>query len=142
MSIRELAVETTRRIQAIDITDQVLVQPLEDGFLWIGCPHTTAAVLIGEGDPDMLADYERVAGELFAPFEPFLHHRNNNPNAAAHLVSSFIGGQLLLPVVDRRLVLGSFQRIILLELDGPKSQRVVQITSLAAMPSSRVEMTV
>lgn len=139
MGIRELSVETTRRIQAIDITDLVSAHDLRDGFVWIGCPHTTAGVLIGESDPDMLADYERVAAELFAPFEPFRHHKNDSANAAAHLVSSFVGGQLLLPVVDGRLALGTYQRVIFLELDGPKARRTVQLAGFPALPPFATE---
>ena len=128
----DLALSTTRAIEALDITGLVLTEHWPDGFLWIGCPHTTAAVLVGESDPDMLADYERVAAELFASFEPFRHHKNDNPNAAAHLISSFIGAQLVLPVAGGRPTLGTHQRIVFLELDGPKPNRTVRLLSLSA----------
>lgn len=130
----ELKLETSAAIQAIDITDRVTALAWPDGFAWIGCPHTTAALVIGEGDPDMLEDYERVARDTYAPYEPFKHHRNDNPNAPAHLVSSFAGTQLLFPVVGSRLVLGTFQRIVLIELDGPKPGRVIKLASLPAGP--------
>jgi len=125
-----LVVSTSRAIEAIDITERIAAERWPDGFAWLNCPHTTAALLIGESDPDMLEDYERVAAELFAPYEPFRHHRNDNPNGAAHLVSSFVGTQLLLRVQNGRLQLGTFQRVIFLELDGPKATRLVQLESL------------
>jgi len=129
----ELSLATERKVQALDVTEAVHERTWPDGFLWVGCPHTTAAIIVGESDPDMLADYERVATELFAPFEPFRHHRNDNPNAAAHLVSSLAGAQLLLPVVDGRVQLGTYQRLIFLELDGPKPARTLRIGSVAAI---------
>lgn len=125
-----LSVVTERAVQAIDITERIVDRPWADGFLWIACPHTTAAILIGESDQDMLEDLERIARELFAPWEPFKHHKNDNPNSAAHLVSSIVGSQVLLPVQDGRLVLGTYQRIVFLELDGPKAARTVQLASI------------
>jgi secondary thiamine-phosphate synthase enzyme len=129
--VSNLRVTSERAIQAIDITDRLLEQTWPDGLLLVSVPHTTAALVLGEADPEMLDDYERVARELFAPFEPFAHHRNDNPNAAAHLLSSIAGTQLLLPVREGRPALGTWQRVLLLELDGPKT-RMIELASLAS----------
>jgi len=129
--VRELRIESARRIEARDVTDLLLAQALPDGFAWCATQHTTAALLVCEGDPDMLLDIERTAEGLFAPFEPFLHRRNNNPNAAAHLVSSTFGTQLVFPVVDGRIQLGPWQRVVFLELDGPRERRIL-VASMAA----------
>lgn len=128
-----LAVSTERRIQALDLTDRLLARSWPDGVLLLSLVHTTAALLIGEADPEMLEDYERVATEFFAPWEPFKHHRNDNPNAAAHLFSSLAGTHLPLPVRDGRLALGSYQRVVLLELDGPKPRRI-ELASIPTQP--------
>ena len=128
-----LAVETTRKVEAIDITDQLTGRDYPDGLLLVSTGHTTAALIVGEADTEMLEDYERVARDLFATWEPFRHHRNDNPNAAAHLVSSIAGTQLLLPVRDGALVLGAWQRVLLLELDGPKTRRV-DLTAIPGQP--------
>jgi secondary thiamine-phosphate synthase enzyme len=127
----ELQLHTERHIQALDVTEQVSSRRWPNGFLWIACPHTTAALVLGEADPEMLADYEKAAAGLFAPFEPFAHHKNDNPNAASHLLSSVAGSQLVLPVIDGRLALGEYQRIVFLELDGPRTRRL-QLATLAA----------
>jgi secondary thiamine-phosphate synthase enzyme len=129
----ELEISTDRKVQALDVTDLVANRDWPNGLLWVACPHTTAALVLGESDPEMLADYERIAAQLFVPFEPFRHQRNDNPNAAAHLVSSLAGTQLILPVREGRPVLGQYQRIIFIELDGPR-QRRLQLTTIAAGP--------
>lgn len=129
--MRELQIETQRRVEARDITDLVTSLPNPDGFLWLSCPHTTAALLLSESDPDMLTDLEHCALKLFAPLEPFSHNKNNNPNASAHLFSSLMGTHLLLPV-EGRVQLGTYQRIVFLELDGPRSRRI-HLKHLAAM---------
>jgi secondary thiamine-phosphate synthase enzyme len=132
--VAERTIETTRRIQAIDVTEVIAHEAWPDGLVWVTTPHTTTALVIGEGDPDMLADYESVAARLFEPLEPFRHHRNDNPNAAAHLVSSFAGTQLIIPATGGRLAMGRFQRLILLELDGPRTRmlRAVAIPTVSA----------
>ena len=78
--MRKIDVTTERSLQAIDVTDLVTAQRWPDGWLILSVPHTTAALIIGENDPEMLEDYEKVAAGLPAPFEPFKHHRNDNPS--------------------------------------------------------------
>lgn len=131
--MKKIEVATERSVQALDITDRISAEAWPDGWLILSVPHTTAALIIGENDPEMLEDYEKVAVELPAPFEPFKHHRNDNPNAAAHVISSFAGTQLMLPVVEGKLMLGTWQRIIFIELDGPKT-RTILCGSVAMQP--------
>jgi secondary thiamine-phosphate synthase enzyme len=130
----EFQLQSQARIQTVDITDLVTSREWPDGLLWLSTPHTTVSLVIGEADEDMLADYERVAGKLFEPYQPFRHHKNDNPNAAAHLLSSFGGTQLLLPVVAGRPVLGTHQRIVFIELDGPKARRL-KVASIPVIDS-------
>ena len=130
--MRSIEIRTERAIQALDVTELITAQTWADGFLLVSIPHTTAALVLGENDPEMLEDYEKVAGGLPAPFEPFKHHRNDNPNAAAHVISSFAGTQLIVPVVDGSVMLGTWQRIIFIELDGPKARSLL-VGSLAAI---------
>jgi secondary thiamine-phosphate synthase enzyme len=129
--VQEIAFETGRKIEASDLTDRLAALDLPDGFAWFSIPHTTGGLILCEADPEMLADLERVAAELLEPFEPFSHNKNDNPNAAAHLLSSLFGSQLILPVVDGRLSLGTYQRILFLELDGPR-RRQIRVGGLVA----------
>ncbi|MDQ2960201.1 MAG: YjbQ family protein [Candidatus Dormibacteraeota bacterium] len=128
-----MIVQTTRPVQALDITNQVILKApeLPDlGLLWAAVPHTTAALLMSEVDADLLVDLERFAAIWLIPFEPFTHHKNDNPNAAAHLTSALAGTQLLLPIRGGEVSLGRYQRIVLLELDGPKD-RTVELAPVA-----------
>jgi secondary thiamine-phosphate synthase enzyme len=131
--VTEISLATHRVLEAIDITDRVAQLEHQDGFLWISCPHTTCALILCEADGDMLADIEKAAGTLFAKMEPFAHHRNDKPNAAAHLWSSMAGTQLLIPVTDGKMETGSYQRIVFVELDGPREHRTVRLAYLAAL---------
>ncbi len=129
--MRRLAVTSAKSIHAFDVTDLISAEVWPNGWLVVSVPHTTAALIIGENDPEMLEDYEKVAARLPLPFEPFKHHRNDNPNGAAHIISSFAGTQLMLPVEDGQLVLGTWQRLIFIDLDGPKD-RTILCGSIAA----------
>jgi secondary thiamine-phosphate synthase enzyme len=120
----DIDVETSRRIEARDVTELVAKQELRDGIHVVSTPHTTAAVLLSEADEDLLRDLERAAGELLRPLEPFAHARQNNPNAAAHIFASLAGTQLLVEVEAGQLVLGRYQRLCFLELDGPRRRRL------------------
>jgi secondary thiamine-phosphate synthase enzyme len=122
--MNEFQLESSARIQAIDITALVARRVADDGLLWLSTPHTTAALFLCEADAKMLADVEKTAGKLLAPLEPFTHDKNDEPNAVAHLFSSLMGTQLLVRVVDGRLRMGDHQRIVFLELDGPRQRRV------------------
>ena len=123
--MRRIEVRTERAVQALDVTDAITTHRWPDGWLILSAPHTTAALILGENDPEMLEDYEKVAAGLPAPFEPFKHHRNDNPNAAAHVISSLAGTQLILSVEAGQVVLGTWQRIIFIELDGPKTRTIL-----------------
>ena len=124
---------TDRRTQAIDVTQLLTSRPGPDGVLLVSVEHTTAAIFLGESGAEMFADYERVAEALVESHGPFEHERWNPGNAQSHVLSSFIGTQLLLPVTDGRLDVGTWQRVIFLELDGPR-RRSIALLSLASQP--------
>ena len=115
---------TSRRTQALDITHLFTSRDWPDGLLLVTVEHTTAAVFLGESGSEMFADYERVAAHLIEDHGPWQHEVWNPGNAQSHVLASFIGGQLLLPVSEGRLDVGTWQRIIFLELDGPRPRHI------------------
>jgi secondary thiamine-phosphate synthase enzyme len=126
-----LEFSTDRPTQALDITHLFTSRPWPDGLLLASVEHTTAALFLGESGAEMFADYERVAAGLAAGHGPYHHETWNPGNAEAHVLSSFIGTQLLLPVSAGSLDLGTWQRVIFLELDGPR-RRSIAVMSLPA----------
>jgi secondary thiamine-phosphate synthase enzyme len=128
----EIVVRTIRHVEAIDITELLFGHDMPDGVVLASLPHTTAALVISEADAELLLDFERVASTWALSLEPFQHHKNDNPNAAAHIFSAFVGSQVLLYVENGKPELGRFQRLVLLELDGPK-ERQVQFRSVSAV---------
>jgi len=128
--VLRLPLSTSRPTQALDITHLFTARRWPDGILLVSVEHTTAAIFLGESGAEMFADYERVAAGLVAGKGPFRHETWNPGNAEGHVLSGFIGTQLLLPISSGRLDLGTWQRVIFLELDGPR-ERSIAVVSLA-----------
>jgi secondary thiamine-phosphate synthase enzyme len=95
-----------------------------DGAVLVHVPHTTAAVTVNEGaDPDVVTDLLRRLDELVPWSDPA--DRHGEGNSAAHLKSSLIGCDQVLPVRGGRLALGTWQAVFFCEFDGPRRRRVL-----------------
>lgn len=130
MAGRAVKIATGRKIERRDVTDEVAraVEALgiDEGFVVVSVPHTTAAVTVGENwDPDVGSDMERALAE-WVPGVAFDHGEGNSP---AHFLSEAIGNSRLVPVEAGKLRLGRWQGIFFLELDGPR-ERVVHVDRL------------
>ena len=105
----------------VDITGQVQKavrdSGVSEGTALVFVPHTTAAVTINENaDPDVLHDLRLALTEL-TPKLPYRHGEGNSP---AHLKSSLFGCSQLVPIVNGKLALGTWQGIYFCEFDGPR----------------------
>ncbi|MBI4406689.1 YjbQ family protein [Candidatus Micrarchaeota archaeon] len=119
----EFFVKSKRKIQAIDITKQVEeeVKGKGSGVVHVFVPHCTTAVFVNEFEPNICQDYEKLVSLL--QHEKWKHD-DVDDNAYAHLANALIGNSVCVPVENNELVLGTWQRVILMELDGPRSRRV------------------
>ena len=105
----------------VDITGQVQKavhdSGINEGTALVFVPHTTAAVTINENaDPDVLHDLRLALTEL----TPKLSYRHGEGNSPAHLKSSLFGCSQLVPIVNGKLALGTWQGIYFCEFDGPR----------------------
>lgn len=115
-------VKTSRKVEVIDITPEVS-RRLKGGSLCIlFTPHTTAALSINEFEPLLKSDLEKLYSSLI-PEENWRHNSIDN-NAEAHLLSSIIKPSLAIPLQNGSLALGTWQKILFIELDGPRSRTV------------------
>jgi secondary thiamine-phosphate synthase enzyme len=125
----EFQVRTSRKIERVDITKEIA--RLSEGFaaasaLLVSVPHTTAAVTVGEAwDPDVTGDLERA----LAAWVPEVRFDHGEGNSAAHFLSEAIGVSCLVPCEKGRPLLGRWQGIFLIELDGPRD-RTVRVAAL------------
>ncbi len=124
----EFTVETRQRIEVVDITEMVeravRESGVRDGVAVIHLPHATAALVLNEYEAGLVEDMVRLVTEIFRPGADWKHNLVDS-NAHAHLASALIGSTRLIPVRGGRLLRGTWQNILLLELDGPRTRRVV-----------------
>jgi secondary thiamine-phosphate synthase enzyme len=139
--VRQLDLVSTEPIQLLDLTDQVSTFSREfgkwHGILNIFSRHTTAAVRIQEDEPLLLEDLRSFLTRLAPPDAPYAHndfdvrtehmHPDERPNGHSHCLHLLLGASASVPVVDGVPQLGTWQRIFLVELDGPRADRQVQL---------------
>lgn len=123
----DFSIKTSKRTQAIDITREVegIVRKsnIKNGICVIFVPHATAAVIAEENESGLIADIENFIKEKFPRGAGYLHDRIDD-NADSHLASGFIGQSRIFPIKNHELVRGTWQRPMLIELDGPRDRKV------------------
>jgi secondary thiamine-phosphate synthase enzyme len=132
--VREFSVVTQKRSQLVDITELVkaALGDLEGASAaLVYVPHTTAGVTINEhADPAVARDFEAALQKIVSEDWPWEHVEEGEENAPTHIRASFMGSDVLVPVRDGRLALGTWQGIFFCEFDGPR-ERSVYVTTLS-----------
>lgn len=120
-----LSIKTSRRVEIIDITGLVERSLEKDSDLAvIYSPHTTTAIVINEAESGLLEDILDFMERLI-PYGKGYRHDRIDSNADAHLKASILGNSVVVPVENGKLMLGTWQRILFIEFDGPRSRRVI-----------------
>lgn len=120
--MEQFTIRTSKRIEALDITTEVSGR-IRSGYLCIlFAPHTTAALTMNEFEPNIKADMEELYSSMI-PKKGWRHNSLDN-NAEAHLLASIIKPSLTIPIKNGSLALGTWQRVIFIELDGPRTRTV------------------
>lgn len=120
-------VKSSKRREIIDITKRVeeivSESKVENGICLVFLPHATAALILEEDEPRLVKDIEESIEKLF-PAKASYRHDEIDDNADAHLASGFIGQSRVYPIKDGRVVRGTWQHTLLVELDGPRRREV------------------
>ena len=124
----ELKIRTNKKCEVIDITQRVTeavkVAQINEGLCCVFIPHATAAIVINENDDmqiglDLLDSLDKLIPE------GVWRHDQIDSNGAAHLKAAVLGPSETIPVQNGRLALGTWQAIMLVELDGPRDRKVL-----------------
>jgi secondary thiamine-phosphate synthase enzyme len=102
---------------------------IKNGVCVISAPHATAAVIANEHENGLMKDILQKIEEQFPKSSRYAHNAIDD-NADAHLAAAFLGHSRTFPIVDGKLVRGTWQNIFLVELDGPRSRREVYLQSI------------
>ena len=124
-----LRINTTAAKEIIDLTDRlepvIRKAKLQEGLCALFVTHTTAALTTGEIGEGTDEDLLKVVEEIIPRIR--FQHAHNPAHAWSHMASSILGPSLAVPVSAGKLVLGTWQSVILVELDGPR-ERIVYVT--------------
>jgi len=133
-----LTVPTRNRVELINITERLAAQVrssgIRDGLAVVSSLHTTLALFINEFQGALLDDIctfleESVVRNRYYKHNDPAHSDCDRSNADAHLRALLLGHHLVLPIRNGELLLGTFQSVILAELDGPR-ERALQLQIL------------
>jgi secondary thiamine-phosphate synthase enzyme len=125
-----IVLRTAAPIEIIDIT--ALVQTrfqghgIAQGQVTLFSPHTTAFVCLNEKEQMLQRDMLDFLHRLVPADTDFRHNRNpvdGRLNAHSHLIGLLMTASQTIPVADGRLLLGGWQSIFFIELDGPRDER-------------------
>lgn len=124
----DLTIRTRKTQEMLDITAQVseMVRRsgVANGVCLVYVPHATAAIVVNENaDPNVCQDILDALGRM-VPEGAWRHDRVDN-NAAAHIKATILGPSETIPVREGALRLGTWQSVMLVELDGPRDRTVI-----------------
>jgi secondary thiamine-phosphate synthase enzyme len=143
-----IRVETARSTEFIDLTDRIEASVadsgIQDGLVNVQTLHTTTAIVVNEHEPLLLADFSALL-EGIAPVDASYQHDDmaartvnvapgERPNGHAHCRALLLGSSVLLNLAGGRLQLGRWQRVFLVEMDGPRPRDVSVLVFGAGAP--------
>ncbi|MCX8202310.1 MAG: secondary thiamine-phosphate synthase enzyme YjbQ [Candidatus Micrarchaeota archaeon] len=130
----EIVIRTAGKNQVVNITEEVqrIVEKemkrkeMKEGICLVYVPHATAALTINENwDPSVCDDFMAALAELI-PKGKWRHDKVDG-NGDAHVKAAIIGPSVTIPIKDGRLLLGTWQGIMLCEFDGPRERNVIVV---------------
>lgn len=124
----EFTIQTSKSQQIIDITKQVQnivsKSQIKKGICNIFALHATAGIIINENyDPNICTDFLNAINKIIPDKAGYLHDKIDG-NGGAHIKSALIGPSETVQIKDSKLILGTWQSIMLVDLDGPKKRTI------------------
>jgi secondary thiamine-phosphate synthase enzyme len=124
-----LTFHTQNRREYINITDEiagaVAESAIKEGLALVSAMHITASVYVNDAEDGLIEDIDEWLEQL-APMRPdYRHHLTGEDNGDAHLKNLLMHHQVLLPITNGRLDLGTWQQIYYAEFDGQRRKRVI-----------------
>jgi secondary thiamine-phosphate synthase enzyme len=132
-ALHAFSLQTTQPIEFCDVTEQVgavlAASGVREGTLTVFSPHTTTAIKVNERCERLQQDMHDILARA-VPSADYQHDEDTidgRPNARGHLMSLFLTASETIPVSGGKLLLGDWQSIFFVELDGPRSERRVTV---------------
>jgi secondary thiamine-phosphate synthase enzyme len=124
-----LTFETKKRREYINITDVVADALAEsgvrEGFVLVSAMHITASVYVNDAEDGLIADIDEWLERLAPMRSDYRHHQTGEDNGDAHLKNLLMHHQVLLPITNGKLDLGTWQQVYYAEFDGRRRKRAI-----------------
>lgn len=122
-----IVISTKKKDEVVDITDLINIElgklKIKEGLCHIFLKHTTAAITTADLDPgtdlDMLDAFRGMIPQLN------YRHPHDPSHVSDHILSALIGTSLALPIKSGELILGTWQRVVLIEFNGPREREIL-----------------
>jgi secondary thiamine-phosphate synthase enzyme len=132
MKSTELAVDTRAR-QVVDITDDVaaFVRGASDGLLSVFAVHATAGIALIETGSGTEGDLVATLNRLLPRDDRYVHRHGSTGHGADHVLPALVSPSVVIPVKSGSLTLGTWQRVVLVDLNNDNPQRRVRLDLLS-----------
>ena len=128
--MKTITISTKKKDEVVDITETVenLLEEMkaQSGMCVVFVAHTTCALTTADLDPGTDLDFLNALRRMLPHIS--YRHPHDPSHTPDHILSSILGPSLAIPYQDGQLLLGIWQRVILVELDGPR-QRTLHVSS-------------
>ena len=133
MESTEIVIDTSGR-HLTDLTSKIeeFCRSLGDGLLSVFVPHATAGVALIETGSGSEADLEELLGRLMPRDDRYRHRHGAKGHGADHLLPVLVNPSVVIPVEGGRVQLGTWQSVVLVDLNDDNPQRKVRLTFLSA----------
>lgn len=125
--MQKLTIQTTKHKEVVDITERIDESihrhRIKSGVCVVAVLHTTCCLTTADLDPGTDEDFLEAIEKMF-PKGNYRHPHDPN-HVGEHIMSSFIGTSVILPIENGKLLLGTWQRVVLIELSGPRERNLV-----------------
>ena len=132
MKTTELTLDT-RNQRIVDLTSAVnrFCRPLGDGLVNIFAPHATVGLALIETGSGAEDDLQEALGRLLPRDARWSHQHGSPGHGADHLMPAFLSPSLIIPILDGRPALGTWQSIVLVDLNVDNPVRKVRLSFVA-----------
>ena len=125
----------TRGRRVLDVTDGVerfAGDAAGDGLVHVFVPHATAGVALMETGSGSEPDLEEVLDRLLPRDDRYRHRHGSTGHGGDHLLPVFVSPSLVIPCEGGRLLLGTWQRVVLVDPNRENNTRTIRLTFVTA----------
>jgi secondary thiamine-phosphate synthase enzyme len=131
MVTTEITLDTSRR-RIVDLTDAArsFCRGFGDGLLSVFAPHATVGLALIEAGSGSEGDLEAALERLLPRDDRYTHRHGSRGHGADHLLPALVSPSLVVPVIAGQPALGTWQRIVLVDLNADNPIRRVRLSFL------------